>query len=94
MRLFDRKLYRRPDKDGPDTLKIEGTPISANVLSIKQTRKGFAVKASPVSGAYVNSVFVAEVSHISPNVRVGSDVIVYVDEKDADGDYYMELGDV
>ena len=89
--LLSRKTYCKPDKDGPDVLKVEGTPVFANVKSIKQKRNGIEVSASPKSGPHVDKVWTTVVPKLRAGVYIGSEVIVYVDEKDADGDFYMEV---
>lgn len=89
--FLSRKTYCNPDKDGPDVLKVEGTPVLANVRSIKQKRNGIEVSASPTSGPYVDKVWTVVVPKLRAGVYIGSEVTVYVDEKDADGDFYMEV---
>ena len=92
--MFGRKTYLNANKDGPETLKVEGTKILCCINKIKKNRKGVTITASPTDGPYVDRVWETTVNEVPAGVYVGGYCSVYLDEKDADGDYYMEVGNL
>lgn len=89
--FFGRKTYLNADKDTPEQLKIEGTKVPCVVKSIKEVKGGVEVIASPTEGAYKDKFYKNVVQKLPRGVYVGGVVNVYIDEKDADGDYYLEV---
>ena len=91
--MFGRKTYNKQHKDSPETLMKERTRISCNVLSIKETRKGITVTASPTTGAFKDKQWSTTVRSLKKGVYVGADCDLYLDIIEADGDYYLDVGE-
>lgn len=72
-------------------LKEKGTPVLCLVNEIRRTFKGYKVSASPTSGLYADNKFVSTVKCLQPDVRVGSEVVCWIDEMDADGQFFLEV---
>lgn len=90
--MFD-KFYVKATKDSPEVLKDKGTPVVCCVKSIQHnSRKGYyKVCASPTSGAYVDRLFIGRSPKIKNDTRIGGSVTCYVDEVDADGEYFLDV---
>ena len=78
-------------QDSNAELKEKGTPVLCLVNEIRRTFKGYKVSASPTSGLYADNKFVSIVKHIKSDVRIGSEVICWVDEMDADDQFFLEV---
>ena len=91
MGLFGNKLALTRHKDSKETLMEKGTPIYAEVYSIKEKNGQFEVNVSPTTGRYVDRHWITRTKYIPSALRIGSSVTVYVDELDADGEFYIDL---
>lgn len=89
--MFGRKDYRKVCKDGPETLKVKGTKLSCTVLSIRESKEGLIIKVSPILGLYADKVYTTTVPKLREGIYVGSVCNMYLDEVDADGDFYVEV---
>lgn len=87
-----RNLYLNPKKNTDDELCRRGTPVFALILDVVKTKQGYVVVCSPKTGSpYSEKVFKSKPIREIPKVRIGGEVIVYVDEIDCDGEYYVDL---
>ena len=92
MGLFDRRTYIRAEHDSDEELMKNGTVVQCCVKSIKETRKGIVVEASPTEGPYVDRVWSKILPKgVKPKARIGESVNLYLDEVDCDGDFYLEV---
>lgn len=88
--MFD-KFYVKATKDSPEVLKEKGTPVECCVKSIKDKKRYYVVEASPTSGVYVDRVFTGKSETLASGTRIGGFVTCYVDEVDADGEYFLDV---
>lgn len=71
-------------------IRAKGTPIRAVVTNVSVTRSGYIVMAVwEDSWLGTQHVYKSDVLKQQPLAYIGGEVIVYVDETNATGDYYV-----
>ena len=86
------RTYLSRTKDDKETLMEKGTPVNARVISVKKKMfgKGYTVKVVPIGGPYSHRVFSQDFEEIRSSTDVNTTLTVYIDEIDADGEFYID----
>lgn len=81
-----RNYYVKKQKNTPEELIAKGTRYQGIVISVKRRlRKGYCTTVCCERMKYT------QMSKKKPSCGVGALVDIYVDEVDADGEYYIDL---
>lgn len=92
MGLFMRsKLFVEPQRKTVDELKKLGTPIWAVVSNIVSKRNGYLVTAIHEDDWLgTRETYVSDVKPRRPDIGIGGEVRVFIDDFGASGCYYVE----
>lgn len=87
------RQYINAKKDSPEELMAKATPIPARVLKIKKSSfsKSISVEVTPITGVYSHKLFKQKCKNIRKDVDIGTIVYLYIDDVDADGEYYIDV---
>lgn len=76
---------------GKEVIRKRGTPIRATVTDVICKRNGFIVMAV-YEDRWLGSqrIYASDLLQQQPCVHIGGEVVVYVDDVDSDGKYFLD----
>lgn len=84
--------YLNRRKDSPEEIKAKGSRLYARVTDIKKTLRGYVVHCVVEHDElYEGREYISPPSKEKPKVGIGSNVDLYIDDADADGEYYIDI---